>query len=115
MSAAISGVQKWPRMSLALIRATKRDLRPLLIIIRPLAKRDPSQHAAHCHRGAQRLDRRRHGALERELERIAHRLLAGWLLRQADAAQYRSEEVQIVQPPHFARLPGDRHRDRERA
>ena len=89
-----------------------RLLYPVQIIIRTLAERDPPQHAAHRQRGAQRPDRGGHGAIERKLERVARGLCARRLLRQADAAQHRIEEMQIVEAAHLAGLPGDRHRDR---
>src|ERR1700737_4290842 len=87
-------------------------LRPLQIIIRTFSERYAAKHAAHCQRGAQRPDRRGHGAIECELERVSYGLRARRLLRQADAAQHRIEEMQIVEAAHLARLPDNRHRDR---
>src|ERR1700675_1199912 len=49
------------------VHPLRRASRPLQIIIRAFAERDPSQHAAHLKRGAQGSDRRGHCTIEREL------------------------------------------------
>src|ERR1700675_4467173 len=53
------------------VHPLRRASPPLQIVVRAFPQRYPAQHAAHLKRRAQWPDRRGHGAIERELERIA--------------------------------------------
>src|SRR5437762_9336510 len=71
-------------------RVRTASSRALQIIIRALAQLDAAEQATRRERSAQRPDRRGQGAVHGELQRVAHRLCTRRLLRQADAAQYRT-------------------------